>query len=56
MDGYVPVSRRTGRDGPGTVQREAIQRWADYRGAEIVAWHVARDGDRADAIRCGVAS
>jgi hypothetical protein len=44
MDGYVRVSRRMGRGGPGyispNVQREAIQRWADYRDVEIVAWHV----------------
>ena len=43
MDGYVRVSRRMGREGPGyispDVQRESIQRWADYRGVEIVAWH-----------------
>lgn len=36
-----------GRSGPGyispTVQREAIQRWADYRHVEIVAWHVDED-------------
>jgi DNA invertase Pin-like site-specific DNA recombinase len=47
MDGYVRVSRRMGRDGPGyispAVQREAIQRWADYRGVEIVAWHFDED-------------
>jgi DNA invertase Pin-like site-specific DNA recombinase len=47
MDGYVRVSRRMGRDGPGyispAVQREAIQRWADYRGVEIDAWHFDED-------------
>ena len=47
MDGYVRVSRRMGRGGPGyispNVQREAIQRWADYRNVEIVAWHVDED-------------
>lgn len=36
-----------GREGPGyispDVQREAVQRWADYRGVEIVAWHVDED-------------
>ncbi len=35
-----------GRKGPGyispTVQREAIARWAEYRGVEIAAWHVER--------------
>ena len=39
MDGYIRVSRRMGRDGPGyispAVQREAIQRWADYRGVSV---------------------
>lgn len=47
MDGYIRVSRRMGREGPGyispTVQREAIQRWADYRSIEIVDWHVDED-------------
>jgi len=47
MDGYVRVSRRMGREGPGyispDVQREAIQRWAEYRGVEIVAWHFDED-------------
>lgn len=47
MDGYIRVSRRRGREGPGyispDVQREAIQRWADYRGIEIVAWHDDED-------------
>jgi site-specific DNA recombinase len=47
MDGYIRVSRRMGREGPGyispDVQREAIQRWADYKDVEIVAWHVDED-------------
>jgi site-specific DNA recombinase len=47
MDGYIRVSRRMGREGPGyispDVQRDAIQRWADYRGVEIVTWHVDED-------------
>lgn len=47
FDGYVRVSRRMGRKGPGyispTVQREAIARWAEYRGVEIAAWHVDED-------------
>jgi len=33
MDGYIRVSRRMGREGPGyispDVQRESIQRWSD---------------------------
>lgn len=47
MDGYIRVCRRMGREGPGyispDVQRESIQRWADYRGVEIAAWHVDED-------------
>lgn len=47
MDGYIRVSRKMGREGPGyispDVQREAIERWAAYRGVEIVAWHVDED-------------
>ena len=47
MDGYVRVSRRLGREGPGyispRVQREAIQRWADYKGVTIAEWHVDED-------------
>ncbi len=47
MDGYVRVSRRLGREGPGyispDVQRESIQRWADYRGVEIAEWHFDED-------------
>jgi len=47
MDGYIRVSRRMGRDGPGyispTVQREAIQRWADYRDIRIAEWQVDED-------------
>ena len=47
MDGYVRVSRRLGREGPGyispRVQREAIERWAEYKGVTIVEWHVDED-------------
>jgi DNA invertase Pin-like site-specific DNA recombinase len=47
MDGYIRVSRRMGREGPGyiskDVQREAIQRWADYRHVRIAAWHEDED-------------
>jgi site-specific DNA recombinase len=36
-----------GRKGPGyispSVQKEAIARWAEYRGVEIAAWHVDED-------------
>jgi site-specific DNA recombinase len=47
MDGYMRVSRRMGREGPGyispDVQREAIERWAEYKGIAIDAWHVDED-------------
>jgi site-specific DNA recombinase len=47
FDGYVRVSRRAGRSGPAyvspSVQKDAIQRWADFRGVEIAAWHVDED-------------
>lgn len=47
MDGYIRVSRRMGREGPGyispKVQREAIERWADYKGVTIAQWHVDED-------------
>lgn len=47
FDGYIRVSRVMGREGPGyispAVQREAIERWAAYRNAEIIAWHVDED-------------
>src|SRR4051794_18657575 len=47
MDGYVRVSRRIGRGRfgrhlPGRPA-ESIQRWADYRGVEITAWHFDED-------------
>lgn len=47
MDGYVRVSRVGGREGPGyiapSVQRELIERWAEYRKISIIAWHVDED-------------
>jgi site-specific DNA recombinase len=47
MDGYIRVSRRLGREGPGyispTVQREAIERWAEYKNVRIAEWHVDED-------------
>lgn len=47
MDGYIRVSRRQGRAGPGyispTVQREAIERWAAYKGVTIDQWHIDED-------------
>src|SRR4051794_10467755 len=47
MDGYLRVSRRMGREGEGyispKIQREAIQRWADYKGVRIADWHFDED-------------
>lgn len=47
MDGYIRVSRRLGREGPGyispNVQRDAVTRWADYKGVRIAEWHVDED-------------
>lgn len=47
MDAYVRVSRKNGRDGEGyispKVQREAIERWAEYKGVTIAEWHVDED-------------
>jgi site-specific DNA recombinase len=47
LDAYIRVSRRLGRKGPGyispRVQREAIERWAEYRGVQIAAWHLDED-------------
>jgi DNA invertase Pin-like site-specific DNA recombinase len=47
MDGYIRVSRVQGREGEGyispTVQREAIQRWAEYKDIEIGEWLIDED-------------
>jgi site-specific DNA recombinase len=47
LDGYIRVSRKLGRQGPGyispDVQREAIERWAEYKGVQVAAWHVDED-------------
>jgi DNA invertase Pin-like site-specific DNA recombinase len=47
MDGYIRISRRLGRKGAAyispTVQREAIERWAEYRGVTVLAWHEDED-------------
>lgn len=47
MDGYGRVSRRQGRSGPGymspQVQREGVERWAQYHGVEIAHWHFDED-------------
>ncbi|HEY5343505.1 MAG TPA: recombinase family protein, partial [Solirubrobacteraceae bacterium] len=58
MDGYVRVSRRMGREGPGyispEVQREAIQRWADYRGVTIPVWETDEDESGGTQARPGL--
>jgi site-specific DNA recombinase len=47
MDGYIRVSRVQGREGEGYispgVQKDAIARWADYKGIEIGEWLVDED-------------
>lgn len=47
MDGYIRVSTVRGREGNSyispDVQREAIQRWADYKDVEIVEWFIDED-------------
>lgn len=54
VDGYVRVSQVAGRGGPSfispTVQREAIERWAAFRHAELLDVHVDLDegGGRMD--------
>jgi DNA invertase Pin-like site-specific DNA recombinase len=58
MDGYIRVSRRLGREGPGyispDVQRDAIQRWADYRGVTVAAWHFDEDESGGTQARPGL--
>jgi DNA invertase Pin-like site-specific DNA recombinase len=54
VDGYIRVSQVRGREGESfispDVQREQIQRWADGKGWEVVAWHSDLDqpGTRRD--------
>jgi len=47
MAGYIRVSQRKGRTGPGYIspdeQRKAIERWAAYKGIHIASWHVDED-------------
>ena len=49
MDGYIRVSRVGARDPESEryqtekVQREAIERWAEYKGVDIAEWHIDRD-------------
>jgi len=47
LDGYIRVSRRMGREGPGyispDVQRESIELWAAYKGVDVAEWHVDED-------------
>ena len=58
MDGYIRVSRRNGRDGETymspRLQREAIERWAEYQGVAITAWHVDEDVSGGDKLRPGL--
>lgn len=58
MDGYVRVSKRGGREGPSyispKVQKEAIERWADYRGIEILKWHTDEDHSGGTQDRPGI--
>src|SRR5437764_1333915 len=60
MDGYIRVSRRMGREGPGyispDVQRQAIERWAEYKGVEIAEWHVDEDWSGGSHDRPGLAA
>ncbi len=43
LDGYIRVSRVGGREGASfvspSVQREAIEKWATFKGVEIAEWH-----------------
>jgi DNA invertase Pin-like site-specific DNA recombinase len=58
MLGYIRVSRRLGREGPGyiatDIQRDAIQRWADYRGVRIVDWLIDEDESGGTQVRPGL--
>lgn len=42
-----PCQPQVGPQGPRyispTVQKEAIARWAEYRGVQIAAWHIDED-------------
>lgn len=58
MDGYVRVSRRMGRAGPAyispKIQKEAIERWAQYRDVEIIKWHEDEDHSGGTQNRPGI--
>lgn len=58
MDGYVRVSRRMGRAGPAyispKIQKEAIERWANYRDVEIIKWHEDEDHSGGTQNRPGI--
>jgi DNA invertase Pin-like site-specific DNA recombinase len=47
LDGYVRVSSVGGREGESyispSVQRDAITRWAEYKGIPILEWHQDED-------------
>jgi len=58
VDGYVRVSKVDGRSGPSfispQVQREEIEKWADFRGAELLEVHVDLDQSGARLDRPGL--
>jgi DNA invertase Pin-like site-specific DNA recombinase len=47
LDAYIRISRRAAREGESyispSVQREAIERWASYKGVTILEWHKDED-------------
>jgi DNA invertase Pin-like site-specific DNA recombinase len=47
LDGYIRVSKIGGREGATFIspelQRQDIERWAEYEGATIAAWHTDLD-------------
>jgi site-specific DNA recombinase len=58
LDGYIRVSRRGDRRGETylspDLQREAIERWAEYNRVRIVAWHVDEDWSGGASSRPGL--
>lgn len=59
LDGYIRVSKVRGREGPSfispIVQREEIEAYAHYKGAEIVEFHTDLDESGAKVDRPGLA-
>lgn len=60
LDGYVRISRVAGREGESyispSVQRDAIARWAQYKGVQIAEWHVDEDWSGGSHDRPGLES